>query len=1145
MINNLSGLSNSFSTGGGGNNFENRIQAMFLLSLFVEGICPVINLKPIRLCFQAKRIGFAVDDLVVYTEHDGLKGKLLIQAKHKITATYNNHVFRSVIAAAWSDFDSEQFDKNNDIIALATAQISVNCLRALRFLHDQAIASLDSQDFKDRVELQQFSNSANEEMLSTLSQCISDTSNRDVSFDDLWQFCKAFIVILFDVDFAESVNRSLALSLIKCRSSYDAEFVWSRLVDYAAQCNQSAASITLNNVDTRFRNLFAFSRINSIEPMPISEIDMFIPTIALIGSWNDENVDDISIVELLSGVEYSVFQAKARNLIAQNSEYLEFNNGEWSVIHKEELLIQCKDYIFEDLINHTISATIKVLSEKNKRYVGNSIKRIITTREYDNSNSLRIELLRSLCIIKKHISEFNNLNREKIESSMSIFVKNLLYDADWITWASLRDCLQFLAELSPDVYLDCIESEILNNPNEIMSLFPRRENNSFLDWNLSTEILWSLEVLAWSPCYMVRTITVLGMLEGLNYEKTNWTNTPLNSIISILFPWYPQTLADFDKRKNALMCLKKDNQTVFWRVLINLLPNQTFSTMTNPRPEYLNLNIPEKIIVSRTEINNEIAFMLDLAVDVSSESFDWLLELSNQMKYMQKNTLNRYLECLSKRSESCTKDQSYYLWYRLKKELIGLSDKSSSSKLHIKISSMINSLEPKDIRIKYRVLYEEDALVFYDGITRKTLNELEQNKSAAVKEIFNMYGAVETELFGVSVNNLYDVGNRLGCTLSSNQLSLIIDECYRNNISNKFTVYCICSYINKHKSFCLNKTSLAKYHDDFLISIISKIPFDIKIYNSFKNRLCDNSTFWQEVIIPFPCGDEDNDGLVLLVEKLCEYKRYVAAVNLLGRSIIDAYDKDNVCKILIKAGTEKSFGNETIDKYAVQRIFSWLQEKEDVDLSTLSDIDFIYLPIFDDYSEVKPRALFTRLSTEPEYFCNLIELFYKKSKENKHNRRLSEPVKERLYKIIFQFKVAPGYIWNGSFDERTFKAWIEYVVDWSKENDRFKVTMQTVGSGLSYAVLDENKLPPRAIIEELNKPDNIEMRRGYYLGILNQRGVVFVDPEGKPELALSEDYNSRANYVESLGYSRYSDVLKEIADNYLKEANRHINDAKG
>ena len=118
------------------------------------------------------------------------------------------------------------------------------------------------------------------------------------------------------------------------------------------------------------------------------------------------------------------------------------------------------------------------------------------------------------------------------------------------------------------------------------------------------------------------------------------------------------------------------------------------------------------------------------------------------------------------------------------------------------------------------------------------------------------------------------------------------------------------------------------------------------------------------------------------------------------------------------------------------------------------------------------------------------------------------------------------------------------VKTWSRDNDRYEVAMHTVGSGLSYAELDEDKLPQTAVIEELNRVENEELRRGYYLGIINQRGVHWIDPEGKPELELAEDYENRANIAESRGYSRYAGILRVIGDEFKREAKSNILEAK-
>ena len=65
---------------------------------------------------------------------------------------------------------------------------------------------------------------------------------------------------------------------------------------------------------------------------------------------------------------------------------------------------------------------------------------------------------------------------------------------------------------------------------------------------------------------------------------------------------------------------------------------------------------------------------------------------------------------------------------------------------------------------------------------------------------------------------------------------------------------------------------------------------------------------------------------------------------------------------------------------------------------------------------------------------------------------------------------------------------------------------------------------------------NDDLRKGYRLGVLNQRGVHWLDPEGKEERELASKFESRANSIEELGYSRFADTLRSISAQYMREA---------
>lgn len=274
-------------------------------------------------------------------------------------------------------------------------------------------------------------------------------------------------------------------------------------------------------------------------------------------------------------------------------------------------------------------------------------------------------------------------------------------------------------------------------------------------------------------------------------------------------------------------------------------------------------------------------------------------------------------------------------------------------------------------------------------------------------------------------------------------------------------------------------------------------------------------------------------------EKFYRSNLYGVNVHLDGKSNYTRLDNLDDSEVYLKCISREmsQAGNDFFRMYSDEENRN-LEEKLDV-LELRSDIEFIYLPMLDEYSEVRPRALNTRLSLEPEYFCSLIELFYKERNGEKREIELNKSLSDRLYEILFQFKVIPGIDWNGNFDAKRFDYWMKTVKTWSRDNDRYEVAMHTVGSGLSYAELDEDKLPQTAIIEELNRVENEELRRGYYLGIINQRGVHWIDPEGKPELELAEDYENRANTAESRGYSRYAGILRVIGDEFKREARRN------
>ena len=70
------------------------------------------------------------------------------------------------------------------------------------------------------------------------------------------------------------------------------------------------------------------------------------------------------------------------------------------------------------------------------------------------------------------------------------------------------------------------------------------------------------------------------------------------------------------------------------------------------------------------------------------------------------------------------------------------------------------------------------------------------------------------------------------------------------------------------------------------------------------------------------------------------------------------------------------------------------------------------------------------------------------------------------------------------------------------------------------------------------------MRNGFRTGTYNSRGVHYVDPTGKPERELAEQFRSKAEEIENAGFQRFAIILRDLADGYDREAERIIGDHK-
>jgi hypothetical protein len=259
--------SNPFSTGGGGPNFETRVQAAFAILMLSGRLSPCLPPFPIeKIKLQARYAGYSTDDFVVFArqQETGKEAKLLVQAKHSINITAGDSTFSEVIKSTWNDFNDKTFDSCTDALALITGPLNTTDTKNVRPILEWARYSENSEEFFIKVNTAHFSSKAKRDKLEAFRTQLKKANNdQDVPDERLWEYLKAFHLIGYDLDTASGSTLSLIYSLITFYSNEDAPSIWSRVVDIVQGFNQNAGTITLKTLPDEIKTVFSTETISS------------------------------------------------------------------------------------------------------------------------------------------------------------------------------------------------------------------------------------------------------------------------------------------------------------------------------------------------------------------------------------------------------------------------------------------------------------------------------------------------------------------------------------------------------------------------------------------------------------------------------------------------------------------------------------------------------------------------------------------------------------------------------------------------------------------------------------------------------------------------------------------------------------------
>jgi len=1169
-------LINPFSTGGGGAHFEAHVQASFVILMLTGGHAPGLPCWPIKeIKLQGKIDGFDTDDLIIIVENINTKErrKLLGQVKHSINITQGSALFGEVMQAAWNDFNNPKiFTRRKDVIALITGPLNATDTHNVQWLLNQARCTKNVDEFFRNVQQANFSPSKSTEKLEAIQHHLQAANGgNEVTRDELYEFLNHFQLLSYDLGNESGVVLSLLHSHISQYERQDPHWIWSRAVDIVQTWNKNAGTITYDKLPEDLLEAF---KQKVVEKLPEEfkavqekhETDWtqhpdasYLALTVLIGAWDEKNQFDREVITQLLDISYDEWLKKAHELLHSPDSPLSLKNSIWKVVNRTDLWNLLGSRVLDQDLETFKSLAVSVLKERDPAFELPTEERYAASihgKVLRYSHELRKGISEGLAILGSHPGACNNCSQGKAEATCLLVLRELLDEADWVLWGSLNSLLPTLAEAAPGEFLNAVENALHQSPCPFDRLFAE-EGSGVFGRNYLTGLLWALEGLAWDEQYLVRVCVALGELASHD-PGGQWANRPFNSLVTILLPWLPQTLASVDKRKVAVQTLLNEWPDVTWNLVLQLLPGQHQTSSGSYKPKWRK-TIPDdwEKGVTHQEYWQQVSFYAELAVRAAEYNSVRLSDLIDHFDNLPKPAFDQLIEILSSKPISeLPEDQRLLLWDHLTK-LTNKHRRFSDAKwalpdeLITRIEKVAEQLAPTKPFNLYKYLFTDRDFDLYEekGDWEKQLKKLEERREKASREILQRDGVKGIIEFAESVDSPGKVGYALG----------IIDD---NTIEQAFLPNFLDIDNNKRKAL-VSGFIWRRYHvkgwewcDDLdksswtpkqIGQFLAYLPFTKDAWDRASKWLQKNEReYWTRTGANAYQSDGD---LAIAIDKLIEHGRPYAAINCLGRMLHDKQAIDtNQCVRALLAAVSSNEPNYAIDSYHIVELIRYLQTEPSVNQEDLFRVEWAYLPLLDRHSGAAPKLLESRLANDPKFFCELIRLIYRSKNQDQPAKEPTEQeraIATNAWRLLYEWKTPPGTLKDGTFSEKRFTEWLQKVKEVCAESGHLNIALIHIGEVLIHAPADPGGLwINQAVARALNDPAADDMRRGFRTGTYNSRGVHWVDPTGKPEQELAEQFRHKAEDVENAGFHRFAVVLRDLAEDYEREAQRIIDEHK-
>jgi len=922
---------------------------------------------------------------------------------------------------------------------------------------------------------------------------------------------------------------------------------------------QEASTLTKDSVRSLavLRRLIpsASAKIPDWAKEPISRA--LIPAL-LAGGWDESREDDRTALEKLSGMKFEEFDSLCANLTGFPDAPLRHAGSAWKVASPRDAWFRLAGMITRSDLEHFVSVVESVLGsvdprfemEPNERWLagvrGAVPKHSAWLSEGVSETLLLLAMFGSRVISVRDATHYPDT-----------IVNKLLDDADATRWYSISDELMLLAEAAPETFLSAIEKSLSRDDRPVATLF-KEDGGPLMGRANHSNLLWALEILAWSPDHLTRVVEILASLDKLDPGGT-WSNRPKNSLRTIFLLWSPQTFAKLHERLRVLDHLRKVDEDEAWKIMLSVLPAMHDHLTPNPRPRWRDFSVAEEEEITYPLIGEgarELATRL--IKDAGGDAHRWV-NLVEVMANLAPDSRSQILISLTVYAESLTEDAPRMLVWAALRHVLSHHRSFPTAQWAMPqleldaIEVVFNKFEPKD-SINRLIWLFSDAAQLISGRDlndwSETQKEIEALRRKAIADIISTCGIEALWRIARESGNSHTAGISYGEQVEDvGESTVIVKQMLGNEEP------CIKKFVHGLIAVLHYRFTIAwsiKLLDDLrqldgksqeIVQVLLALPSEMatwRLVDSFDSEI--QIAYWQKANVYW--SREDEDQTIFGVRRLIDVNRAREAIYVVV-AVRHKLPSSLIIEMLDEAAKESQ--EQTPDpamfQWSVSQLMRRLDESDDVPLTEIGRLEWIYLALLE-HAERPPKALPKIISTNPEFFVQVLSaIFRARSEASDQSENVSEAVKalaSQAYRLLESWKIVPGTTDSG-IDESV-------LTDWVKESHRLAVNAERgavgdvyIGRILAYAKADADGVWPDVAVRnviELMKNDHIE--NGFVSAVHNKRGVTSRLPldGGKQERGIANQYRSWADTMK-FEWPRTAALLEKVARSFENSAKYH------